>query len=244
MAAKVWYSFKGGRSEEELGFYPKEDFPWAALLEQNAKIIAPEIERYIENNEEAIKPYFNKALVTKAGKWRTFAFFFWKWKVTKNMRECPKTIEVLRKVPGIVSASISILEPNIEIKLHRGDTNAIIRAHLALKAPVQLPDCGFQAAGEQRSWEEGKIFLFNDAAEHKAWNHSNLRRYVLLVDVIRPEFAHKKFTICSTVLSALMLQGFAQKLPILKKFPKIILASILYFNVLWINLVLRVRGPL
>lgn len=243
--SKIWYSFLGGKSEDDdIGFYDKNQFEWTELLEHNYEIIKKEIQDYINKNDNEIKPYFNKNLVTKENSWRTFAFSLWCWKVNKTSKECPKTNEIINQIPNLISACISILEPEVEIKRHRGDTNAIVRAHLALEAPVQLPDCGFEVNNQQKSWEEGKIFIFNDAAIHNAWNRSKKRRYVLLIDVLRPEYNNKKYTVCSMVLGGLVMQSILQKLTFLKKFPKFILAPILFTHVAVINLVLRLRSAL
>jgi len=240
---KIWYSFMGGRSEEDhVSFYNPNDFDWVPELEKNWQIIADEIGSYLETNEEKIKPYFNKSLVTEKSRWRTSGFFFWIWKVKKNMRQCPKTMSILKKIPGILSASISILESDTTIKPHHGDTNAIVRSHFALKVPEKLPSCGFKVNDEERSWEEGKLLLFNDAAQHTAWNHSKQRRYVLLFDVIRPEFANKKYRVSSMVLAGLMMQAIIQKLSFLKRFPKIILGMMLYSMAFVINIVLRIQS--
>ena len=240
---KIWYSFYGGHSEDDaISYYDSNQFNWTSEIEKNWEEIAKEIAIYLNDNEEKIKPYFNTDLVTKSNSWKTSAFFFWKWTVKKNMKQCPFTMSTLQKVPGILSASISILESDITIKPHRGDTNAIIRAHLPLKVPHQLPDCGFQVNEEQKSWEEGKLILFNDAAKHTAWNNTSDRRYVLLFDVIRPEFQHKKYTVSSRVLAGLVMQAVAQKMPFIKRFPKFILAAKLFSIAFFINLILRFRS--
>jgi aspartyl/asparaginyl beta-hydroxylase (cupin superfamily) len=240
--SKIWYSFYKGQSEDDhIGYYDNADFPWVQLLEDNYEVIKEEIKNYIHNNEQDIKPYFNNSLVTKAKSWRTFAFFFWTWKVRKNMKQCPETIKILQKIPHIVSASVSIMEPGVQIKPHRGDTNAVVRSHLALEVPATLPDCGFEVNGDEISWDEGKVFVFNDAARHTAWNHSDKRRYVLLMDVMRPEFVHKRYTVCSMVLGGLVMQSIFQNLPFLKFLPRFGKAIILLFHAMLINLTLRCR---
>jgi aspartyl/asparaginyl beta-hydroxylase (cupin superfamily) len=240
---KIWYSFLGGISEDDdIGYYDNANFPWVKLLEGNFAVIKNEIQDYIKKNEEEIKPYFNNSLVTKEKSWKTFAFFFWSWKVNKNIKQCPQTNKILNQIPHIISASVSIMEPGVQIKPHRGDTNAIVRSHLAIVAPVGLPDCGFAVNEKERSWKEGEVFIFNDAAKHTAWNHSDKRRYVLLIDVIRSEYINKKYTVCSMVLGGLVMQSVFQKLPFLKLLPKFGKAIMLYIHVGLINTLLRIRN--
>jgi len=241
-SSKIWYSFLGGISEDDdIGYYDNDDFLWVKSLEDNYPIIKSEIQAYIDKNENSIKPYFNNSLVTKEKSWRTFAFFFWSWKVKKNIGQCPQTNKILKQIPGIVSASVSILEPGVQIKPHRGDTNAVVRSHLALLVPAGLPDCGFEVNEQKISWEEGKVFVFNDAAKHTAWNHSDKRRYVLLMDMMRPEYINRKFTVCSMVLAGLVMQSIYQKLPFLKNLPHFGKAIILYMHIGLVNVLLRLR---
>ena len=132
------------------------------------------------------------------------------------------TIELLENIPGLVSASFNLLEPHSNIAPHYGDTNAIIRCHLGLEIPGELPQIGFEVNGKQRSWRKGEVLMFCDAYYHKAWNNTEKKRVILLFDVIRPEFIHKKDWICSRILASFLLQSIAQKLPFLSKSPLII----------------------
>lgn len=231
---KEWYSFLGTPAPEDyIGFYDTSNMGWVSLLENDFEIIRSEILDFIEQNK--INPYFNTSLVTNTNSWKTKAFFFWTWNVKKNMKQCPKTMKTLQSIPNIVSASISILESDITIKPHRGDTNAIMRGHFPLIVPHELPVCGFQVNEESRSWEEGKLLLFNDSAKHSAWNHSQERRIVLIIDVMREEFAHKKLRISSNVLTGLTMQAILQKIAFLKKLPRVLLFPVfktIYYSIL------------
>lgn len=241
--AKIWYPFLKEKSEEDhISFYNPKNFSWATDFEKEGATVTAEITQFIETNENNIKQYFNKALVSPTSKWRTAGFFFWKWKYKNNIKQCPKTMKLLKSIPGVLSASISILEPGTTIKPHRGDTNATIRCHFPIQVPASLPSCGFKVNYEERSWEEGSLLLFNDAARHTAWNHTNKRRFVLLFDVIRPEFAHKQFQISSMVFSEIIIQSLSLKIPILKKIPKSILNPTRYFIATCLNPIIRLNA--
>lgn len=216
----LWFSFFGGPYSETTCYYDKRGFEWTQLLESNWPVIKKELDDFLKNNNHRLVPYFNKEMVSTAKSWKALSFMFWSMPFKQNMKQCPRTMELLMKVPGIVSASISLLEPHTEIKPHKGDTNAIIRCHYGIDVPAPLPHCGFQVGDEQRSWEEGKLLLFNDAAKHFAWNNTGKRRLILLIDVIRPEFINKKNSICRTVLAALLWQYLTQKRSWLKRSPR------------------------
>ena len=122
------------------------------------------------------------------------------------INSCPVTINILNNIPGLISASVSILEPGARINPHYGDTDAIIRCHLGLKIPAGLPSCGFRVGYEDRSWEQGKLLMFNDAAYHKAWNETDQTRIVLLFDIIRIQHEKQKKWICSKVRGSILYQ--------------------------------------
>jgi len=208
---KLFFEFVHKRTDtlNDQPFSDPADFEWTPLLETNYQTIYDEVMTFFENHQKDFYPYFSDELMNAPGKWRSFGFYFWGMRASKSTcANFTKTLSLLKSIPGIVSASISIMEPESEIKPHYGDTNAIYRCHYGLVIPSALPDAGFQAGYEQRSWEQGKFLIFNDAAYHKAWNHTSQNRIILILDVIRPEFRNRTLWICARVHSIL----FSQKL--------------------------------
>lgn len=243
MATKLWYSFYEGTSEEDhLDFYEVEKLAWTSILEENWETIAEEIDTYIESHQLELKPYFNESLVSKKKSWKIFAFKMWGWSIQKNRAACPKTTKILKQIPHLTSASVSIMEPGVTIKPHRGDTNAIMRSHLGLQVPYSLPDCGFRVGYKDVSWENGKVLVFNDAARHTAWNNTDQRRVVLIIDVIRPEFVKRKFWICGMVLANLVLQFLEQKIGFFKHLPKFLKSGLRYFLAALMSIVLKIQS--
>ncbi|MFT4536362.1 MAG: aspartyl/asparaginyl beta-hydroxylase (cupin superfamily) [Saprospiraceae bacterium] len=221
--SKIWYSFSGVKPEEyQVGFYKTKNLDWAQSLEYNFEIIRDEMLQYIENDNDRIKPYFNSRLVTEKSIWRTSAFLFWNLNFRKNQKSCPQTMKILRSIPNLVSASISILESGSTINPHRGDTNGIMRGHLPILVPKEINNIGFKVNEEEVVWEQGKLLLFNDAAYHSAWNLSSSSRIVMIIDIIRPEFASHAYHICSTILSSLIYQNISLKVKALKQLPQLI----------------------
>jgi aspartyl/asparaginyl beta-hydroxylase (cupin superfamily) len=43
-----------------------------------------------------------------------------------------------------------------------------------------------------RTWEEGKLLIFDDTIEHEAWNDSGEDRIVLIFDIWRPELSERE----------------------------------------------------
>jgi aspartyl/asparaginyl beta-hydroxylase (cupin superfamily) len=79
-----------------------------------------------------------------------------------------------------------MLRPHCRIPPHTGVTNTRAIVHLALDIP---PGCGFRVGGETREWVEGQAFAFDDTIEHEAWNDSDHRRAVLIVDAWNPHLS-------------------------------------------------------
>lgn len=219
-APRLWYNVEGGRYHGgEPCFYDPAQFPWAQTLEENWPVIKEEILSLLERRRDRLKPYFIERLVFPPRRWKTLGFYFWKYRIHENCRDCPETMRILHSIPRMTACSLSILEPGSNINPHQGDTNAIIRVHLGLTVPSPLPDCGFQVGGEVRAWEEGKALLFCDAHTHTAWNRSEQRRLILIVDVMREEFARQEDAICSHVLASTALQVATQRFGWLRKMP-------------------------
>jgi hypothetical protein len=75
-----------------------------------------------------------------------------------------------------------------------------------LVIPAPAPQCAFRVGSETRGWKEGEFLLFCDAHPHTAWNNTGEKRYILLLDVIRSEYASDKKDVCSRVLAGLNLE--------------------------------------
>jgi hypothetical protein len=88
--------------------------------------------------------------------------------------------------------------------------------------PAPLPVCGFEVGGIQKDWIEGKPLLFSDAQPHKAWNKSKEKRYVLMFDIIKPEYLNQKNDICANALSLIALQQLEYKYPIVRILPNFV----------------------
>ncbi len=225
-AEKLWFSAFGGSPPKEIGYVNAGEHTWTEGVKKNSRAIQEEIASFLEEHPDKLKPYFNKTLVEGKKNWRALSFKIWGWPIKENVKECPLTQKVMESIPGIVSYSVSMLEPGVDIKKHRGDTNAIIRGHLGLLIPAGLPLCGFECDGEQRAWKERELLLFNDSSKHRAWNHTDKRRIVLLFDVIRPEYIRKKRRVCATVLAALVSQKVAGAFAGKGMLSKVILAPV------------------
>lgn len=225
---KIWYSAIS--QTEYVGnaptFYDTSQFDWTKNIESNYQLIYEELQAYLKTDQK-LQAYFDKTLVTKSNSWKTISLMAWGVKFHKEMKQFPQTMKILNSIPELVSVSFNLLDPNSEIKSHFGDTNAIARCHLGLDVPGTLPEIGFRVKNEKRSWEEGKLLMFCDGYIHSAFNNTDKPRFILLFDIVLPEFQMKKNSICASVLSSLFIQSTLSKLRIHKKPTKWILFPLL-----------------
>jgi ornithine lipid ester-linked acyl 2-hydroxylase len=101
-------------------------------------------------------------------------------------RFLPATLAALEAVPGVRLAFFSVLEPNKKLPAHRGPYKGILRCHLGVRIPTESAKCRIRVGKEWRSWEKGKVMVFDDSYEHEVDNATSERRVVLFIDFVRP----------------------------------------------------------
>jgi aspartyl/asparaginyl beta-hydroxylase (cupin superfamily) len=215
-------------------FYDSAQFSWAKTLEDNWHIIRDEIQDVISGKTEITLSSPNPPYLSTPTGWKNIYFWNFMWQYHKNCIRYPKTYHFLKSIPNLTFAEITVLEPHAQILPHIGETNTTIRGHLGIKIPDTLPVMGIRVGNEERSWEEGKVVLFSDCHRHTVWNHSDERRFVLVFDITRDEFAHQKYWVSAQSLSALTIKYLVEKTNLFKLFPTYFFRLIhKVFAVLW-----------
>ena len=233
---ELWFRTSGSAyAGPEPPFFDPQDFDWAKYIMENWHTIREEMSLMIDENQNAIlKPYFQDSIQFPPKNWKTESFYFWTKANRIMIGMFPKTHEIIKQVPGVVSASINLLEPGSKILPHYGDTNAIMRCHLGLQVPDDgLPACGFKVKEESRPWEDGKFLIFLDAYTHEAFNNTDQKRYILLLDVLRPEFRDRKYRISTMILGSISIYGYLGTRQAISKFensPAFIKRFFLFFT--------------
>jgi aspartyl/asparaginyl beta-hydroxylase (cupin superfamily) len=233
--SEIWYTASGGKyyKENEPCFFEPSQCPWAIEIENHWNEFKDEIKHLISEQDKNFisNSYLN--IATNNG-WSSLSFFFWGYPqkdISLLRGKCPTLTDYLANIPVLVSASLSKLEPQTIINEHRGDTNAVFRCHLGIEIPASLPQCGIKVSSEEKSWAEGKWLFFNDAWKHSAWNKTDKRRIVLIIDVIRPEFIAKQRAICARILARHILLSYQSKSKLIKSLPRLfknMLLSLIY----------------
>jgi aspartyl/asparaginyl beta-hydroxylase (cupin superfamily) len=176
--AKLWFRTDALPYDgNEPAFFDPNLFDWAKYLIDNWYVIRNELNALIDNDTDMLlKPYFESNLQSSKTNWRTEGFYFWTLANRPFINRFPQTHEILKNIPGLLGASVNLLESNSEIKAHEGDTNAIFRCHLGLSIPSGLPNCGFRVKDVHKAWAESQMLIFIDAFNHEAYNHTGSKK--------------------------------------------------------------------
>jgi beta-hydroxylase len=170
-------------------FFQLERFPWVEHIEQNWTVIREEAERLLEhqadlaNFQEISKDQIE---ITDDDRWKTFFLYGYGFEAKLGVEMCPRTAALMREIPGMKTAMISILAPRKHILDHRGPYKGVLRYHLGLIVPTDAEACRIRVGEDVRHWQEGESMIFDDTFNHEVWNDTDETRVVLFVDVLRP----------------------------------------------------------
>jgi aspartyl/asparaginyl beta-hydroxylase (cupin superfamily) len=141
---------------------------------------APELPQYheLDSGERKISS-------TTPKRWNVFMLEILGHKPAANRARCPETCRVLARVPNMIQAFFSILEPGKSVPEHEGPYLGYLRYHLGLRVPIHNPP-KLVVNGQDYVWREAEGVLFDDSWPHSVVNTSAETRAVLIVDVRRP----------------------------------------------------------
>ena len=185
-------------------FFDRRHFPWLDQLESGTAAVRAELAALLAEPGDALRPYVQLDPGTPENHWSALdgsldwaACFLWEYGRPNPavIERCPQTAALLDSLPlarirgRAPNAFFSMLRPRSNIPPHTGVTNTRAIIHLALDIP---PDCGFRVGGETRDLVKGQAFAFDDTIEHEAWNRSDQRRAVLIVDAWNPHLSARE----------------------------------------------------
>ncbi|XP_029421489.1 aspartyl/asparaginyl beta-hydroxylase isoform X3 [Nannospalax galili] len=124
------------------------------------------------------------------GDWSQFTLWQQGRKNENACKGAPKTCALLEKFSETTGCrrgqiKYSIMHPGTHVWPHTGPTNCRLRMHLGLVIPKE--GCKIRCANETRTWEEGKVLIFDDSFEHEVWQDASSFRLIFIVDVWHPE---------------------------------------------------------
>ena len=181
-------------------FYDPADFPWVKPLEEAFPTVRAELLEVLRQDGKGFKTYLSEADERLEG-WNAFNFFFYGRKFGENCALCPRTTALLESLPRFERDHImfSALNPHAHIPPHTGPMNGIIRGHLAMMVP---PGCYIRVGKDERTWQEGKVLVFDDSFEHEVWNHSDQVRIVLFLNFWHPCFSAEEIDVLTRFRTA------------------------------------------
>lgn len=196
---------QGSDEEYEEEDDPPHFFDWKTLFPELEKLVANVdiITKEAEAMEHSLRytPWPESNLYNRSdqsGDWKVVPLLYTfpayeasasRW-VQANCQQCPKTTELLQSLPAVRTALFSRMGANTRLSSHRGWAdlaNHVLRCHLALRVPSEPNSCGVWVEGEIQYHARGKLIVFDDSHNHKAFNSSvSQDRIVLIFDMLRP----------------------------------------------------------
>jgi beta-hydroxylase len=98
---------------------------------------------------------------------------------------CPQSLAIIREIPGVKIAMLSVLKPGAKILPHKGPYRGCIRLHMGLITP-NSDECFINIDGKSYSWRDGEVLLLDDSYEHYVENNTDKYRVILFCDILRP----------------------------------------------------------
>jgi ornithine lipid ester-linked acyl 2-hydroxylase len=169
--------------------YDNAVFPWIAAVERDWRAIRAELDHVLTRKNEL--PGFHElatdvSVISRDRGWKTFLLCGYGFRSANNIKLCPQTWAACQKIPGLITAMFSILEPGKHLPPHRGPYNGVLRLHLGMIVPEPREQLGIRVEKDVYRWNEGEAVVFDDAYEHEAWNKTPQTRVVLFVDFVKP----------------------------------------------------------
>lgn len=205
----IYYCYIITTSHTNNCIIKNELYPELLILFENKNIIINELENIKKTNKwtkwdkydnigRDITPIFTKMdhsdilerikqnedyLNMNNSSWRIFGLILDGRKLNSNVIFMPQTIDLLQKIPNLINAGISCLEPNVQTLLHKDFNDSFYRCHI----PLYIPNgnCAFKIGNDIVKWNMNEYFIFDDTCYHQAWNNTNENRYILIVDIKR-----------------------------------------------------------
>lgn len=213
----LWFSTYYGRyGGNEQPFYAVKDVPVAQALEKNYPQIREELKMLWDEKNEAVMGQLGdyQAFDDKQfppNSWQKIVFKVWGLRNEEVCKRFPFTAALIDQFPNLTSCFVTKLKGHAIIKSHCGETNAHYRVHLGLHVPdCSIEQCGMEVANEKTGWANGKVFVFLDARYHHVWNNTDQDRYVLIVDILRPDFVERRNFVSSRVIVNQIFMLFAK----------------------------------
>jgi aspartyl/asparaginyl beta-hydroxylase (cupin superfamily) len=170
-------------------FYPGPELTWerefAAALPQIQEE-AGRILRQLETVPRVTDLLALSEMYFARNDWRQIMFYFLGERIDDICELYPHTDAALRKVPGLITGSLSFLAPGQSFPAHTHYYKGYVIMHLGVFVAEDGGGSVIRVGDEKRPWRNGETFTIDPVFEHEGWNHSSRERVVLLAEFERP----------------------------------------------------------
>ena len=168
------------------------DHDWVKLLRDAAPVIREEL-RAVLGSFELSRYGWNHPKP-----WTLYYLFFEGRPVREHLAACPRTAEVLSRLPhNAFHVGFSAIEPGGSLLPHTGPTNASLTAHLGLDG---CDGARLHVADQVVEYRNDDVLVFDDSYVHWVQHHGSQRRYTLMVTFWHPELAWNERLFLSCVV--------------------------------------------
>ncbi len=164
-------------------WHDTKDYPFVSTLEENYAIIRNEL---LENFKKSTIGFSNEITNIPSVDTDTWKMLYLKHSNSKNYTSYaldfyPNSTEVLRNCKkDFIEVKFSRILPGTHIRPHTGPTNDRLRGHLTL---VHSGGAKIRVGREWRTWEEGKVLIFDSSWEHEVYHGGHDPRVILIFDI-------------------------------------------------------------
>src|SRR5262245_37830615 len=144
--------------------YDNAVFPWVTDIEREWRVIRAELDRLLVRKADL--PAFHEIApdvgsISRDTGWKTFLLTGYGLHSEQNIKLCPETWRVVRKIPGLITVMFSIFEPGKYLQPHRGPYNGVLRLHLGLLVPEPRDQMAIRAGRQICYWHDGRAPVFD-----------------------------------------------------------------------------------
>lgn len=169
-----------------------QDFKELDVIKDNYEVILEEAKELLKQNiyEDISGPessaHYDIGFRTfyKYG-WRKFYLKWYGYQHASARKYCPKTTELLSKIPTVNGAMFTILPPGGKLTRHCDPMACSLRYHLGLMTP-NSDECFISVDNQTYSWRDGEALLFDETYIHYVRNDTEHERLILMCDIERP----------------------------------------------------------
>ena len=167
-------------------WYDAQEFGFTAVLERAYEDIRKELVDVTEGNDLFYTEAENRNSHNIDGSWKTLLVKDRYSYTDLAKKHFQKTIEWLEKCENdFLLVKFSALDPGTHIRPHTGPSNERLRSHFTL---IHSGGARLRVGSEWRTWEEGKVVIFDSSWEHEVVHEGPNRRVVLILDVWHPDY--------------------------------------------------------